>query len=100
MLDIGRWGIGVFNVGGRFYALNNYCPHMGAPVCRGIVKGTVEADATYRVRWVRAGEILRCPWHGWEFEIETGVTIAGPARRISTYPVTIEDGKVVVETKD
>ena len=39
----------------------------------------------------------RCPWHGWEFDIATGVVPAFPERRVKTWPVTVVDGVVVVE---
>ena len=44
---------------------------------------------------MREGEIIRCPWHLWEFEIATGRCLVDP-RRVKTYPVAIEDGQVVV----
>lgn len=94
----GKFGIGVYNVGGTFYALTNYCLHRGAPLCRGQVTGMVVAgDEPYASRMVRTGEFLRCPWHGWEFEIATGRAVAYPERAIRTYPVRVEDGSVILE---
>ena len=51
-------------------------------------------------RWGREGEILRCPWHGWEFDITSGRSIFNPHRvRVRTYEVTVEpDDDPVVET--
>ena len=92
-------GIGVFNVGGEFYALKNTCPHMGGPLCRGRVRGTstsnVTADGRLEMQWVRDGEIISCPWHHWEFEIKTGRTIFSSRRRVVSYPVSIEPPEVV-----
>ncbi len=93
----GRWGIGLFNRAGSIYALNNYCPHAGAPVCSGPITGTTESDASYDARWVREGDILRCPWHGWEFDISTGRSVAEPVRRVKTFPVSIVEGWIVIE---
>lgn len=45
---------------------------------------------------VREGEIIRCPWHPWEFDIITGACLVDPKVRVKTYPVAIEDGHVVV----
>ena len=59
----GRVGVGVFNVNGKYYALNNYCPHAGGPLCLGDVTGTTEDAGAYNVLWVRQGEIVSCPWH-------------------------------------
>ena len=94
----GKFGIGVYNVGGAFYALTNYCLHRGAPLCRGQVTGMVVAgEQPYESRMVRVGEFLRCPWHGWEFEIASGRAVAYPERAIRTYPIRVEDGNVILE---
>ena len=88
--------IGVFNVGGRFVAVRNVCPHQGAPVCRGRVGGTTLPSEPGAYRWGREGEILACPWHGWEFDLLTGRALADPSARLRTYPVTVRDGTVYV----
>jgi nitrite reductase (NADH) small subunit len=93
----GRWGVGVFNVNGKYYALNNHCPHAGGPLCRGEVTGTTEDVGPYKIIWVRQGEIVSCPWHAWEFDIATGRTITAPTRAVRTYPIRVEDGLVILE---
>ena len=100
----GRAGIGVFNVCGRFYALRNLCPHKSGPLCTGRVTGRIVADTPPAGRPLlrddhdiaQDGEIIRCPWHLWEFEIATGRCLVDPRMRVKTYPVAIEDGWVVV----
>src|SRR5215212_3501557 len=82
----GRAGIGVFNVGGTFYALRNLCPHKSGPLCTGRVLGRIVAAAPPSGRAllrddhevVQEGEIIRCPWHLWEFEIATGRCLVDP----------------------
>lgn len=101
----GRAGIGVFNVAGSFHALRNLCPHKLGPLCTGRVSGRVVAAApptaaTFGPDLVRDGEIIRCPWHLWEFEIETGACLVDPAVRVKTYPVRVEDGMVVVYARE
>ena len=93
----GRFGIGLFNEGGTVYALNNYCPHAGAPVCLGAITGTTEADRSYEARWIRSGEILRCPWHGWEFDLATGRSVVEPVRRVKTFDVVVKDGWISID---
>lgn len=83
--------IGLFCLGDRYHAALNVCPHELAPVCFGRLTGTTEADRPGEYRWVRDGEILVCPWHGWEFDLCTGRALADK-RRLRTYPVTVEDG--------
>lgn len=83
--------IGVFNVDGRFYALLNRCPHRGAPLCRGKITGLVSANRPQEFVMERPGEVVRCPWHGWEFDITDGTSVFNPHRvRARSYPVTTE----------
>ena len=101
LLPIGRYGVGVYNVGGTLHALANYCPHRGGPLCRGTLTGMTEpGERPYEVRWVREGEIVRCPWHGWEFDVATGESVSGPTRRVRSYPVAIRDGQIVLTVPD
>ncbi|MQA86357.1 MAG: Rieske 2Fe-2S domain-containing protein [Streptosporangiales bacterium] len=96
VFPLGRHGIGVFNIEGRFYALSNRCPHAGAPVCHGTITGTTRYRGGYDMDWVREGEILQCPWHAWQFEIATGRSLTRPAWAVKTYPVWVENGYLVV----
>jgi nitrite reductase (NADH) small subunit len=90
----GGTGIGVFNIEGNYYAVKNTCPHMGAPLCRGKLTGTTAPTRTASgqpdMEWIREGEILRCPWHHWEFDIATGRTLFPSRQRVATYKVTVE----------
>lgn len=112
IVDVAGRSIGVFNVGGTFYALRNACPHQGGPLCRGRIQGTTLPSAPGEYVYGRQGEIIRCPWHGWEFELASGRTLVDPARvrvrryRVTvepppaeTYAVTVEDGLVVVHVE-
>ena len=110
--------IAVFNLGGEFFGLLNRCPHEGGPMCEGVLTGLIEADTPGAYRFTRQGEVLRCPWHGWEFDIRTGQSWCDPAHVglraykvevapgaavakgpyvAETIPVTLEDDYVVVE---
>ena len=85
--------IGVFNVNGSFYAVRNRCPHKGAPLCKGQIKGLVLGPEPYRYTIEREGEILKCPWHGWEFDLTNGRSIYNPHKvRVKSYDVTVERG--------
>jgi nitrite reductase (NADH) small subunit len=91
IVEIAGVSIGIFNVRGSYYALRNRCPHQGAPLCLGSVGGTTAPSAPGEYVWARDGEILRCPWHGWEFDVLTGRSIFNPHRvRVRAYEVSIE----------
>ena len=92
----GERSIGVFNVGGEFIAVLNVCPHQQGPVCRGRVSGTTLPSAPGEFRWGRDGEILSCPWHGWEFDLRTCEALADGRRRLRGYPTEVVDGIVYV----
>lgn len=113
IVDVEKRSVGVFNVSGSFYALRNTCPHQAAPLCLGSIRGMTMPSKPGEYEWGRDGEILRCPWHGWEFDILTGRSIFNPHRTrvktyevtvepeeedesVETYPVTVEDGFVVL----
>ncbi len=88
--------IGVFNVGGRYYALPNACFHQNGPLCRGAISGTVacSAETGWQRRWVQDGEIVVCPWHSLEFNVTTGQCIAYPDRRLPRVEVRVDDGQI------
>ena len=91
-------GIVVFNVKGEFFALSDQCPHKGASLSGGKMTGLVESDGPGDYTYTRAGEIVRCPWHGWEFDVRTGRSYCDPRRmRLMQFNVTVEPGAKVVE---
>jgi nitrite reductase (NADH) small subunit len=94
--DLDGLSVGVFNVGGSLYALHNRCPHKGGALCRGPVTGTNLPTSDFDYAYGRDGEIVRCAWHGWEFEIATGRSLVDARVRARTYPVEVEDGEVYV----
>jgi len=80
---IGDKQIAIFNLGDRFLAVDNQCPHQSGPLCDGIV----------------AGDAVVCPLHAWKVNLETGA-IARPADRhdrVRTYATRVENGVVSVE---
>ena len=80
--------IGIFNVGGEFFALRNRCPHQGGALCRGQLWGVLRSEAPGEFQYDPSREILACPWHGWEFHIRTGQSWCTPARlRVRRYQV-------------
>jgi nitrite reductase (NADH) small subunit len=94
--EVNGISIGIFNVGGKYVAVRNLCPHAFAPVCLGRVTGTTLPGPPGELHWGREGEILVCPWHGWEFDLLTGKALADRRRHLRRYTVDVEDDNVVV----
>lgn len=86
--------IGVYNIGGSYYAIYNRCPHEGAELCKGPVCGTTLPSRVYEYEYGRSGELVRCPWHGWEFDIRTGKSLFSDKVRTRTYKIQVDDGKI------
>ncbi len=98
LVQVGREEIGVVRLAnGEIHALRNRCPHRGAPICRGIVGGTWPPSAPGELVYEREGEVLVCPWHGWEYDIRTGEELyqARPTR-VRKFPVEVRAGAVFV----
>lgn len=77
---VGGRVIALFNVGGDFYALDGVCPHAGGPLGEGTLSGNV----------------VTCPWHGWQFDVTTGRHCLNANIQHTCYPVTIANGDIYV----
>jgi nitrite reductase (NADH) small subunit len=82
----------------RFYALRNRCPHQGAPLGRGFLTGTFLASDVGEFVYGRDSEIVRCPWHRWEFDATTGRSLHDPEGcRVASYAVRVEGDEVLLD---
>lgn len=107
--------IGIFNVKGSYCAIKNTCPHQNAALCTGEIMGVMLPSEPHEYVYGKEGEIIRCPWHGWEFDITNGKSVFDPKQcrvksyevqvmeylsdeviRLETYPVSVESGWLVV----
>lgn len=78
---IGDTDLAIFNLGGRYLAVDNNCPHRGGPLCDGIV----------------SGDTVVCPLHGWKISLETGAVLKPDVCvKVETYPVSVDDGVIRV----
>jgi nitrite reductase/ring-hydroxylating ferredoxin subunit len=94
--------IGVFLVDSSFVAYENVCPHMGGPVCQGRLLG--RTDEIFRSDQTSAGLTMIddrpnivCPWHGYEFDVGTGIHQGSPAIKLRPLDVRVEAGDVIVQ---
>ncbi|CAG7622157.1 hypothetical protein PAESOLCIP111_02398 [Paenibacillus solanacearum] len=85
---------GIYRIKGEYYAWRNVCPHAGAPVCRGKVCGTRLPSLVYEYKYGRENEILRCPWHGWEFDLLTGEHLVDPETKLRQGKLELSDPKL------
>jgi nitrite reductase/ring-hydroxylating ferredoxin subunit len=90
LVEVGGRAIVIYNLGGAFFALANRCPHRGGSLVDGIQTGLVESTDPGHYSYSRPGEMVKCPWHGWEFDIRTGKSWCDPSRfRVRQYPVSV-----------
>jgi nitrite reductase/ring-hydroxylating ferredoxin subunit len=72
--------VAVANVDGKFYAISNTCLHRGGPLGQGPLQGN----------------IVTCPWHGWEYDVTTAKISQNPAVGVDCYPVEIRGDEIYV----
>ena len=100
VLDLGALEIGIFRQGDRFVAYENKCPHYGGPVCQGKIFNRVEEviapDQTSRGLRFAGERHIVCPWHGYEFNIDTGRHPGDPRVRLKPVPVSVCDDRLYV----
>jgi nitrite reductase (NADH) small subunit len=70
--------IALFRCDGTVYAIKNRCPHMGGDLGEGLLEGG----------------IVRCPWHGWRFNVRTGKNPSADVVAVTTYEVKLEGGEI------
>jgi nitrite reductase/ring-hydroxylating ferredoxin subunit len=83
---------------GGYRVLRNVCAHQGAPLAAGRLEPLIVADAPGCYRIEAGKDVLRCPWHAYEYDIDTGRSPSDPDRvRVKSYPASVEDGEVTIE---
>ena len=89
----------VHSVHDEFYAIYEFCPHQRASLGDGVLGGqTIARQPGAKFAYVREGEILRCPWHNYCFDIKTGLCLTEPNKfRVKTYPILIENHEVFLD---
>ncbi len=97
----GKGEIGVYLIKGAWYAYHNHCPHQGGPACEGLtmakVEQIIESDKTCSgYRFNHDEQHIVCPWHGWEFRMEDGISSADKSYRLKKYDVEVRGDDVYV----
>ncbi len=96
-----RGEIGVFFQGGAWYAYANTCAHSGGPACEGMVMprvvDVIDENRMYQGQAFDEDEMhFVCPWHGWEYDLRTGVCVGDPRQRLRKYDVVQRGDDVFV----
>ncbi|MCC2641862.1 MAG: Dioxygenase, ferredoxin subunit [Nitrospira sp.] len=78
--EVNGMSIALFNVDGAFHAIDNTCVHRGGPLGEGDLEG----------------DVVACPWHGWQFNVKTGACVNNPSAKVASYEVTIEGTDIKV----
>jgi len=98
IVQIGKRSIGVFKLNdGSIHALLNLCPHKGAALCEGPVCGTTKETNDYEFEYIQRNEIVRCAWHGWEFDIKTGEFLVDRKIKARKFLTEIKNQKVYIQ---
>lgn len=97
IVALGKLSLGLFKLHDGFFALLNVCPHKGAALCEGPVCGTTKLTNQNEFVYDRAGEIVRCAWHGWEFDIRTGAFLVDPSIKARAFEVSVDNDDIYVQ---
>ena len=98
LVNVNDRGIVVFNIDGTYFGLFDRCPHNGGSLSQGVLTGLVQSAEPGDYSYVRQGEIIRCPWHGWEFDVRTGQSFCRAIKaRARPFPIRVEAGRAIVE---
>lgn len=104
VMEVGDIEIGVFRLGKKVVAYKNECPHYGGPVCQGKIFHQTEEqlgpDKTSRGLRFAATRNIVCPWHGYEFNLETGCHPGDPRVKLEPIAVAVRDARVYLQVPD
>jgi nitrite reductase/ring-hydroxylating ferredoxin subunit len=100
IVSAGKQEIGVFHKDGAYYAYSNYCVHSGGPACEGLminkVLDIIGADRTYQGQTFADEMHFVCPWHGYEYELKTGVCVGDRKLKLKKFDVVERGGDIYV----
>ena len=96
--------VGIFRSGGEVIAYENRCPHAGGPVCQGKIFNKVEEiigpdNKSAGLQFGNARHIV-CPWHGYEFDLETGRHPGFSTMRLKRVKIAVRDGEIYVSVPE
>ena len=96
LVEIDGREIGVFFVNGQHRAYRNVCPHAGAPICQGRPVNGASSPDIFEYDFGLSNEVVRCPWHGWEFDLNDGEHVMS-SLKLKSYEVSVEGEEIFIE---
>jgi nitrite reductase/ring-hydroxylating ferredoxin subunit len=100
LVEIDGVEIAIVNVDGKLYAFRNRCPHQGVEMIYGDISGAMLPSNAGEFIYGCDNQIVRCPLHGWEFDMETGKSLFSPDKvSIGSYDIQEEEGSIVLKLK-
>jgi nitrite reductase/ring-hydroxylating ferredoxin subunit len=101
LVTVGGLDIAVFSTDNGLFALLDRCPHQGGSLCGGTVVGWLNATRAGAYAYDPDWKLVRCPWHGWEYDLKTGQSWTDPEKkRVRPYPVGIQSGASVLAARE
>ena len=83
IVEVNKKDVAIFHVGGKYYAIDDMCPHAGASLSGGTVEN----------------EIVTCAWHGWRFRLTDGAWADNPKVKTGCYQVHVVGDEVQLEVQ-
>ncbi len=97
VVRIGDLEVGLIRWRGRFFALRNVCAHEWGPVCEGQLRPLSSGPVPGCMELDESRAVIECPWHGWEYDVDSGRALYDPGIALRRYPVVVEGGRVLVD---
>ena len=98
---VDEFEVGIFRTGSKVLAYENTCPHAGGPVCQGKIFNRVEELLTPEMKSLgprfSSRRNIVCPWHGYEFDLETGCHPGDSAVRLKPVKIEVRDGQIFIK---
>ena len=82
-VQVAGQAVALANVGGKFYVIDNACLHRGGPLGEGELQGNV----------------VTCPWHGWEYDVTTGKAVQNPSAGVKCFAAEVRGDEIYVDTQ-
>jgi nitrite reductase (NADH) small subunit len=79
--QVGDKSVAIANVAGKFCAISGICAHQAGPLGEGELEG----------------QVVTCPWHGWQYDVTTGKVVQSPNLGVESYPVEVRGDDIFVD---